>query len=157
WSGPPMKLLLLTIALAVLGCTLFHAAYQPPKANAQQPEDDDKTTSGNPHWAGGYADPQVAVIDGRYWLFATCSARYDDQLFFDAFSSPDLVTWTKHERVLDDETIAWARRAMWAPCAVEKDGKTYLFFSANDLQRPGGPLYDPNDPKSHTGGIGVAV
>ena len=117
----------------------------------------DDQRSGNPLWDGWYADPEVAVIEGQYWIFPTTSASYDDQLFFDAFSSPDLVHWTKHERVLTNETIEWAQRAMWAPCAVENEGKTYLFFSANDLQRPGGPLWDPDDPKSHTGGIGVAV
>jgi beta-xylosidase len=63
----------------------------------------------------------------------------------DCFSSPDLVNWTKHERIVDTDAIKWAERAMWAPCAVEKDGKYYLFFAANDIQ-PG-----------QVGGIGVAV
>lgn len=111
----------------------------------------------NPIAPGWYADPEAAVFDGRYWVFPTTSAAYDDQLHFDAFSSPDLVSWTKHERVLTAKQIAWARRALWAPCCVEKDGRYYLFFAANDLQRPGGPLYDPNDKASLTGGIGVAV
>lgn len=114
-------------------------------------------TSGNPVLDGWYADPEGAVLDGKYWIFPTWSAPYDEQTFFDAFSSDDLVVWKKHERVLDTSIITWARRAMWAPCVVEKDGRFYLFFSANDLQRPGGPLWDENDPRSHTGGIGVAV
>jgi beta-xylosidase len=111
----------------------------------------------NPIVEGWYADPEAAVFDGEYWVFPTTSAAYDDQLHFDAFSSPDLVNWTKHERVLMSKDIAWARRAMWAPCCVEKDGRYYLFFAANDLQRPGGPLYDAADKASLTGGIGVAV
>ncbi|MEZ5964242.1 MAG: glycoside hydrolase family 43 protein [Planctomycetota bacterium] len=111
----------------------------------------------NPVLDGWYADPEAAVLDGRYWIFPTTSAPYDEQVFFDAFSSPDLVTWTKHPRVLDTSIVAWARRAMWAPAIVAKDGRYYLFFSANDLQRPGGPLWDPNDARSHQGGIGVAV
>jgi beta-xylosidase len=113
--------------------------------------------SGNPILPGWYADPEGAVLSGRYWIFPTYSAPYEDQTFFDAFSSEDLVTWTKHERVLDNRIITWARRAMWAPAVIEKDGKTYLFFSANDLQRPGGPLWNPNDTNNQTGGIGVAV
>jgi len=111
----------------------------------------------NPIDPGWYADPEVAVFGADYWVFPTTSARYDDQLHFDAFSSPDLVNWTKHERVLAADQIAWARRAMWAPCCVENGGKYYLFFAANDLQRPGGPLYDEANPHNHTGGIGVAV
>jgi len=111
----------------------------------------------NPIHPGWYADPEGAVFGERYWVFPTTSARYDDQTYFDAFSSPDLVTWTRHKRILTADDISWAQRAMWAPCCVEKQGKYYLFFSANDIQRPGGPLYDPDDPKNHTGGIGVAV
>lgn len=113
--------------------------------------------AGNPVLPGWYADPEGAVFEGRYWIFPTTSAPYDEQVSFDAFSSPDLVRWTKHERVLDTSVVEWARRAMWAPSVVEHGGRYYLFFSANDLQRPGGPLWDPDDSSSHTGGIGVAV
>jgi beta-xylosidase len=114
-------------------------------------------TSGNPIFEGWYADPEGAIFAGRYWVFPTTSAPYDEQTSFDAFSSPDLVHWTKHERVLDTSSVAWAVRAMWAPSVIEKDGRYYFFFAANDLQRPGGPLWDPSDARSHSGGIGVAV
>ncbi|MBK7645341.1 MAG: family 43 glycosylhydrolase [Planctomycetes bacterium] len=113
--------------------------------------------SGNPVFEGWYADPEVAVLAGEYWIFPTFSARYDEQTFFDAFSSRDLVTWTKHPRVLDTSRVSWARRALWAPSILEKDGRFFLFFAANDLQRPGGPLWDAQDARSHSGGIGVAV
>ncbi len=63
----------------------------------------------------------------------------------DAFSSKDLVTWTKHPRVLEIANVTWAKRALWAPSIVEKDGWYYVFFGANDIQ---------ND--SQLGGIGVA-
>ena len=114
-------------------------------------------TAGNPVLDGWYADPEGAILDGKYWIFPTLSAPYDEQVFLDAFSSPDLVTWTKHARILDTSIIPWARRAMWAPAAIERDGRFYLFFSANDLQRPGGPYWDEDDPANHTGGIGVAI
>lgn len=103
-------------------------------------------TSGNPVFEGWYADPEVAVFQGRIWIYPTFSAPYDDQLHFDAFSSSDLVRWTKHERVLDSEAIAWARRAMWAPSVIEKNGRFYFFFGANDIQS-----------NHEFGGIGVAV
>jgi len=101
--------------------------------------------SGNPILAGWYADPEAHVFAGQYWIYPTYSAPYDQQTFMDAFSSRDLVTWQKHERVLDVRDVAWARRAMWAPSIVEKDGWYYLFFGANDIQ---------ND--QQIGGIGVA-
>lgn len=99
----------------------------------------------NPVIAGWYADPEAHVFDGRYWLFPTFSAPYNAQVFLDAFSSNDLVTWTKHERIVDTVAITWAKRAMWAPSIVFKDGWYYLFFGANDIQ---------ND--QERGGIGVA-
>lgn len=105
-----------------------------------------RATSGNPIVEGWYADPEGAVFGDRYWVFPTYSAPYDEQLHFDAFSSPDLVRWTKHERVLTSEAVSWARRAMWAPAIIERDGQYFLFFGANDIQN--------ND---QLGGIGVAV
>ena len=104
-----------------------------------------QTTSGNPIIPGWYADPEAHVFDGRYWIYPTFSAPYNQQTFMDAFSSTDLVTWTKHERIVDTSGVKWARRAMWAPSIVHKDGWYYLFFGANDIQSD----------EQH-GGIGVA-
>lgn len=101
--------------------------------------------SGNPILPGWYADPEVHVFEGQYWIYPTYSARYEEQVFMDAFSSTDLITWTKHERIVDTSSVKWARKAMWAPSIVEKDGWYYLFFGANDIQ---------ND--QERGGIGVA-
>ena len=102
--------------------------------------------SGNPIFPGWYADPEGAVFGKQFWIFPTYSAPYGEQTFFDAFSSPDLVTWTKHSRILGTNAISWARRAMWAPSVIEKGGRYYFFFGANDIQ---------NDQQA--GGIGVAV
>lgn len=101
--------------------------------------------AGNPVIQGWYADPEAHVFQNRYWIYPTYSAPYNEQTFMDAFSSSDLVTWTKHARILDKKDVAWATRAMWAPSIVEKDGWYYLFFGANDIQ---------NDQQA--GGIGVA-
>ena len=101
--------------------------------------------AGNPVFPGWYADPEGIIFKNKYWIYPTYSAPFDKQVFFDAFSSPDLVHWTKHERILDTARVKWARRAMWAPSAVEKDGKYFLFFGANDVH------------EGEVGGIGVAV
>lgn len=102
--------------------------------------------SGNPVFEGWYADPEGIIFGDTYWIYPTYSAPYDEQVFFDCFSSKDLVNWTKHSRILDTDEVQWARRAMWAPSIIEKDGKYYFFFGANDIQ---------ND--ESVGGIGVAV
>ncbi|MFY0255750.1 glycoside hydrolase family 43 protein [Chitinophaga sp. 30R24] len=102
--------------------------------------------SGNPVFPGWYADPEGVVFGKDYWIYPTFSAAYDQQVFFDAFSSPDLVTWIKHPDILDTAAVKWAKRALWAPSIVEKDQHYYLFFGANDIQN-----------NQETGGIGVAV
>lgn len=112
--------------------------------------------SGNPILPGWYADPEARIFGQQYWIFPTYSAPYDQQVFFDAFSSPDLVTWTKHPRVFEAAMTTWVKRAVWAPSIVEKDESYYLFFGANDIQndqqlggmgvvrasRPEGPFED---------------
>ena len=126
----------------------------------------------NPIVPGWYADPEIRVFGDRYWIYPTYSDHgetpdlsghfneqqkklreqktvrpsYHFQTFFNVFSSPDLVHWTKHSHVLDVENVAWAAYAVWAPSAIEKDGKYYLFFGANDIQSD-----------DQLGGIGVAV
>ena len=102
--------------------------------------------SGNPVFSGWYADPEGAVFGKRFWIYPTYSAPYNQQVFLDAFSSPDLLNWTKHSRILDTNAVPWVWRAMWAPAIVKKDGKYFLFFGGNDIQ---------ND--QQVGGIGVAV
>jgi beta-xylosidase len=102
--------------------------------------------SGNPIFKGWYADPEARIFNHQCWVFPTYSAKYEEQVSLDAFSSTDLVHWKKHERILDTVAIRWAKRAIWAPSIVESENKYYLFFGANDIQ---------ND--QQLGGIGIAV
>lgn len=101
--------------------------------------------SGNPVFEGWYADPEGIIYDDTYWIYPTYSDAYERQVFFDCFSSKDLVNWTKHTRIIDTAEVRWAKRAMWAPSVIRKDDKYYFFFSANDVH------------EGETGGIGVAV
>jgi hypothetical protein len=129
-------------------------------------------TAENPIVPGWYADPEIRIFEGRYWIYPTYSADagtqtekgpftafqagerakpgiwapFLQQTYLDVFSSPDLVHWKRHERVLHVENVAWAAYALWAPSAISHDRRYYLFFGANDIKRDGQP-----------GGIGVAV
>lgn len=109
--------------------------------------------SNNPVLDGWYADPEGVILENKFWIFPTFSAKYREQVFLDAFSSKDLITWKKHPHVIDTSIIKWAYMAMWAPSIVKKDKKYYLFFSANDIQSKvrNGKADD------HNGGIGIAV
>jgi beta-xylosidase len=100
----------------------------------------------NPIFEGYYADPEAIVAGDEYWIFPTYSAPYEKQVFLDAFSSRDLITWEKHERIIDTSSVKWLKKAMWAPSVIENNGKWFLFFGGNDIQS--------ND---EIGGIGVAV
>ena len=130
----------------------------------------------NPNLArqGWYADPEIHIFAGQYWIYPTSSlfesgaqppsstfnplqqrlrARavihtdYLLQTSLDALSSPDFVHWTKHPAVLDVKNVPWAAYAIWAPTAIHINGKYYLLFAANDIQK--------ND--KEPGGIGLAV
>ncbi|QGY43669.1 family 43 glycosylhydrolase [Maribellus comscasis] len=103
-------------------------------------------TSGNPVFDGWYADPEGIIFNNEYWIYPTYSAPYEEQVFMDAFSSADMVQWTKHKKIIDTTAVKWANRAMWAPAIIKKDGHYFLFFAANDIQS--------NDEK---GGIGIGI
>ncbi|QHS60460.1 glycoside hydrolase family 43 protein [Chitinophaga agri] len=103
-------------------------------------------TAGNPIVQGWYADPEGVIWGKEYWVYPTFSDKYEKQVFFDAFSSRDLIKWKKHPHILDTAAVKWAKKAMWAPAIVNKDGKYYFFFAANDIQSD-----------NEEGGIGVAV
>jgi beta-xylosidase len=107
----------------------------------------------NPVLDGWYADPEGVIFDKQYWIYPTYSARYEKQVFLDAFSSTDMVNWKKHPHIIDTSEIKWAKKAMWAPAIVKKDQRYFLFFSANDIQSK-----QRNGQADDTlGGIGIAV
>lgn len=111
------------------------------RAEAQKNE-----KANNPVFEGWYADPEGMIFDNKYWIYPTYSAAYEDQVFMDAFSSVDLVNWTKHSSVIDTSSVKWVKKALWAPAVVRRNNKYYIFFAGNDIQ---------ND--SEYGGIGVAI
>jgi len=156
--------------IAAFTCALVLAPEAPPAAQRPDPARKAQGMSGNPVFAGWYADPEAVVYGAEYWIYPTWSDEYGaagsaakaapltsrqkrainpqylKQTFLDAFSSKDLVDWQKHPRVLDVKDVAWAEFALWAPSAIRANGRYYLLFAANDIQ---------NDQEE--GGIGVAA
>jgi len=106
-----------------------------------------KEFSGNPVIPGWNADPEAKIFEDQYWIYPTYSVPYEQQVHMDAWSSKDLVHWTKHPDIIDTSAIKWAKKAMWAPAVTEMGGKYYFFFGANDI----------HDDKKEIGGIGVGV
>jgi len=107
--------------------------------------------SGNPVFPGWYADPELHIFNGRYYIYPTYSAPYGEQTFFEVWSSDDLTDWVNGGRILDFADVPWStNRAAWAPSVAEKDGRYYIYFSAGDgagigvavADRPEGPFVD---------------
>ncbi|KAB8224108.1 glycosyl hydrolase [Aspergillus novoparasiticus] len=126
-----------------------------PTLTTQSPLNPSTPKSGNPVINGWYADPEARIFDTTYWLYPTYSAAYETQTFFDAFSSPDLLTWTKHPYILNLTAIPWStNRAAWAPSVTRSPstGEYFMYFSAGDgagigvaksvSGRPEGPFED---------------
>ncbi|EHA19505.1 hypothetical protein ASPNIDRAFT_179682, partial [Aspergillus niger ATCC 1015] len=100
------------------------------------------TKAGNPVFPGWYADPEARLFNAQYWIYPTYSADYSEQTFFDAFSSPDLLTWTKHPTILNITNIPWStNRAAWAPSVgrklrssanAEEEYDYFMYFSVGD-------------------------
>ncbi len=76
--------------------------------------------AGNPVVTGWYADPEAAIFGKTYWIFPTFSDKYEKQVFFDAFSSPDMGRWTKHPHILDTAAVKWAKKGYVGACYCRK-------------------------------------
>lgn len=107
--------------------------------------------SGNPVFQGWYADPELHLFNGKYYIYPTYSDAYEKQTFFEVWSSDDLTNWKNEGRILDFKDVPWStNRAAWAPSITEKDGTYYFYFSAGDgagigvatSKSPTGPFKD---------------
>ncbi len=83
-----------------------------------------------PKW---YADPESRVYNGKVYLYVTNSLPYEEQINLDLVVSEDLEHFEMIEGILDMPTYKGAYKAIWAPTAIEKDGKYYIVFAANDI------------------------
>ena len=99
------------------------------------------------------ADPCVIVYNGRVYIYMSHDLDTQHDYSMDGYtciSSDDLINWTDHGEVLMASSIPYisaaGKQIFWAPEAVYRDGKFYLYFCT--------PNYG-NDPL--TSGTGVCV
>ncbi len=101
------------------------------------------------------ADPNAMVVDDRVYIY--CSADDHNTTGYNMrgyvlISSDDLVNWTDHGEVFNvQDDTSWAGVA-YAPAAVARNGKIYLYFPNGAASigvavadRPEGPFVDPLD------------
>ena len=92
-----------------------------------------ETQSHNP-LSVSFGDPFVLyAADGNYYMYGTTGGLKG----FKAYSSRDLIEW-KDEGVIYEGATAesWTVDCFWAPEVYERNGKYYLWFSANWKHNP---------------------
>ncbi|KAF2773984.1 Arabinanase/levansucrase/invertase [Teratosphaeria nubilosa] len=92
----------------------------------------------NPAFPGLYADPNIVVFNGTYYVYTTTDgvSGWGGQTFY-VWYSDDLVTWTRTQDpilTLDGEKgdVPWSNGNAWAPTIVKRDFTYYLYFSGNN-------------------------
>lgn len=80
-----------------------------------------------------FGDPfMLHASDGRYYMYGT---SLDDG--FEAYVSDNLTDWEKIGQVYKGGADnQWNVNCFWAPEVYERDGKYYMFFSANSRNNP---------------------
>jgi len=92
-----------------------------------------ETQSHNP-LSVSFGDPFILYAsDGNYYMYGTTGGLNG----FKAYSSTDLIEW-KDEGVIYEgaTTESWTVDCFWAPEVYERNGKYYLWFSANWKHNP---------------------
>lgn len=86
----------------------------------------------NPH-SVTFGDPYIlAASDGKYYMYGTSGDKG-----FKAYSSDNLKDWKEEGMVYQGGTDdSWTVDCFWAPEVYERDGKYYLWYSANWKQNP---------------------
>ncbi|MER7441681.1 family 43 glycosylhydrolase [Micromonospora avicenniae] len=107
-------------------------------------------TMNSPILPGYNADPNIVRFGDTYYIYATTDGIPGwSGTTFKTWSSKDLVHWTEHPTILDlGPDVSWADGRAWAPAAIEKNGKYYLYFCADAkigvavADSPTGPFVD---------------
>ena len=80
-----------------------------------------------------FGDPFILpALDGKFYLYGTSLSDG-----FEAYVSDNLVEWEKCGQVYKGGTDGqWNKDCFWAPEVYERDGKYYMFYSANSRNNP---------------------
>ncbi|NJO87554.1 MAG: family 43 glycosylhydrolase [Chloroflexia bacterium] len=93
--------------------------------------DNEEKRTGNPiidHFEA--ADPHIAFVNNKYYIYATDNTRKDPG--FNVWSSGNLKDWVNEGNILSLRSVDFAEGRPWAPGFIERNGKYYFYFSADD-------------------------
>lgn len=87
------------------------------------------------------ADPAPLVYNGTVYLYTSHDeedATGFHMLNWKLYTSTDMVNWTDHGTVASLKTFPWAVQSndAWAPQAIERNGKFYLYVPISVPERP---------------------
>jgi arabinoxylan arabinofuranohydrolase len=104
------------------------------------------------------ADPAPMVYEGRLYLYTSHDEDVTKSNFYTMndwhlYSTVDMVNWTDHGTPASLKTFSWSTDNAWAPQAVARNGKFYLYVPINNntgakigvavSDNPIGPFKDP--------------
>jgi arabinoxylan arabinofuranohydrolase len=97
------------------------------------------------------ADPSARVFHGRLYVYPShdlAGSKDWDMRDWHVFSTDDMVQWKDHGEIFSLKDISWADKHAWAPDCIERNGKYYFYFLADDQigvavsNSPTGPFKD---------------
>jgi beta-xylosidase len=99
---------------------------------------------------GLYADPHISVSGKKFYIYPTTDGSVGwNAISFSAWSSADLQYWTNEGEIFNvARDLTWAKTKAKAPAVAFKNGKYYLYFSAEgnigvaESDKPNGPFRD---------------
>lgn len=82
-----------------------------------------------------FGDPYILDDgNGTYYMYGTGGGAVDG---FAAYSSTDLINWKPEGQVYTGNTAnSWTEKWFWAPEVYKRNGKYYIFFSAQWKENP---------------------
>lgn len=87
----------------------------------------------NPVSENWYADPESRVYGDTVYIYVTRSREYENQINLDLVTTSNLKSFETHCGILDISTYNGVKKAVWAPTVIDKNGKYYIIFAANDI------------------------
>src|SRR5260370_29607631 len=97
------------------------------------------------------ADPSARVIHGLLYVYPShdvAGSKDWDMIDWHVFSTVDMGHWKDHGGIFSLKDIRWADKHAWAPDCIERNGKYYFYFPADDQigvavsDSPTGPFKD---------------
>lgn len=76
------------------------------------------------------ADPDVSYYKGTYYLY--CTTPGEEVGGIKVYTSTDLTNWTDKGLAMKKGPNNWGESGFWAPDLIERNGKFYMYYVANE-------------------------